>query len=109
MVSPAAPYVDGRALFTIVIAGFCVIGISRLSVASGASVDEAVTLFVRFPLPGVGEPFASSSACVKVCVAVHVVVAAGASVVATQLVSSLSLSSESEIPVIVTFPVFVTK
>ena len=96
-------------LFETVIDGVCVIGISRVSVVSGASFELAVTIFVREPLAAVGEPLASSSACVKVCVAVQVIVAVGANEVAGQLISLLSLSSLKAMPVNVTFPVFVTK
>ena len=96
-------------LFETVIDGVCVIGISRVSVASGASFELAVTILVRVPLAEVGEPLAFSSACVKVCVAVQVIVADTANVVAGQLISLLSLSSLKTTPVNITFPVFVTK
>ena len=52
---------------------------------------------------------AFSSACVKVCVAVQVIVAVGANDVAGQLISLLSLSSLKIMPVNVKFPVFVTR
>ena len=82
------------------------IGILRSSVASAASFELAVTMLSNVPP-------ASSSACVKVCVAVQVVVdpASGAtvSVLDPQLISSLSLLSDSDRPVIVTLPVFVTR
>ena len=52
---------------------------------------------------------ASSSAWVKVCVAVQLVVAPGASVSVRQTASSLSLSSDRLIPVSVRLPVFVTR
>ena len=77
-------------------------------VRGGASFDDAVTVFASLPLPAVGEPFASSSACVNVCVAVQVIDAAGAS---SSPGSSprVALSSASAIPVSVTLPVFVTR
>ena len=96
-------------LFATVIDGFCTIGILRVAVASGASFELAVTIFVRLPLAAVGDPLEFSSACVKVCVAVQVIVADTANVVAGQLISLLSLSSLKTMPVNVTFPVFVTK
>ena len=65
-------------------------------------------MFASLPLPAVGEPLASSSACVKVCVAVQVMELPGARVVAGQLMSLLSLLSASAMPVSVTLPVFVT-
>ena len=76
---------------------------------SGVSFELAVTVLESTPLPGVGDPFASISACVNVCVAVQVVLAPGASVVVRQTASSLSLSSLKAIPVNVTLPVFVTR
>ena len=79
------------------------------AVASGASFELAVTVLNSTPLPAVGDPFASSSACVNVCVAVQVsITSPGPSVVPGQLASSLSLSSLSEIPVSVTLPVLST-
>ena len=96
-------------LFSTVIAGFCVIGIVRSSVVGPVSFESAVTTLYSTPLSAVGDPFASSSACVKVCVAVQVMFAPTASVVLGQLMSSLSLSSVSMMPVRVTLPVFVTR
>ena len=80
------------------------------AVASGASFELAVTSLYSTPLPAVGDPFASSSACVKVCVAQQVVITSspGSSVVAGQFASSLSLSSLSAIPVNVTLPSLAT-
>ena len=96
-------------LFATVIDGVCTIGILRVSVASGASFELAVTILVRVPLAAVGEPLAFSSACVKVCVAVQVIVADTASVVEGQLMSLLSLSSFKTMPVNIAFPVLVTR
>ena len=79
-----------------------------MSVAGGASFEDAITMFASRPLPAVGDPLASSSACVNVCVAVQVIFAVGASVVSGQLRSLLSLLSLSEMPVTVTLPTFVT-
>ena len=76
---------------------------------SGTWSDDTVTVFASSPLPATGEPFASSSACVNVCVAVQVIDAPGASVAAGQLMSLLSLLSLSEMPVTVTLPVFLTR
>ena len=81
----------------------------RSSVAGGASFELAVTVLLRVPLPATGEPLASSSAWLKVCVAVQVIVSVGASVVLGQAMSLLSLLSERLIPVSVTWPVFVTR
>ena len=81
----------------------------KVSVVAGASFEEAVTVFLTKPLPAVGEPFASSSAWVNVCVAVHVIEAAGARVVPGHARSSLSLSSDRLIPVRLVLPVFVTR
>ena len=81
---------------------------ARRSVTEAASFDDTVTVFASTPLPATGEPFASSSACVNVCVAVQVIEPPGASVVAGQLTSLLSLSSFSAMPVTVTLPVLVT-
>ena len=106
--SPTWSYVVGNADFASVSFGVCTIWIARLSVSGDAWFDVAVTVFASLPLPAVGEPFASSSACVNVCVAVQVIDAVGASVVSGQLRSLLSLSSLSAMPVSVTFPVFVT-
>ena len=44
-----------------------------------------MTVFASLPLPATGEPFASSSACVNVWLAVHVIDAPGASVAAGQV------------------------
>ena len=65
----------------------------RVSVAGSDSLESAVTLLLSTPLSAVGEPSASSSAWVKVWVAVQVVDPPTASVVASQTMSSLSLSS----------------
>src|SRR5262245_42305728 len=81
----------------------------RVSVAGGGWTDVAVTWLKSAPLPAVGEPFASSSAWVKVCVAVQFIVAPGARLVAGQLRSLASLSSDRLMPVRVTLPVFVTR
>ena len=80
-----------------------------MSVVSGASFELAVTILVKVPLAAVGEPLAFSSACVKVCVAVQVIVADGVNTAEGQLMSLLSLSSLKTIPVKVTFPVLVTR
>ena len=109
MTWPTWLYDSGDADFTSVNSGNRTIGITRSSVAVGAWSEVAVTVFARRPLPAVGEPFASSSAWVKVCVAVQVIDAAGASVVCGQLRLLLSLLSPSVIPVTVTLPVFVTR
>src|SRR5581483_3648936 len=99
---------DGLTKLTLVMvlvtlmAGLFVIGILKLSVASGASFEEAVTVLSS-------DPPASSSACVKLCVAEQVIFAPTSSVVDGQLISLLSLSSLRLIPVRVMLPVFVTK
>ena len=66
-------------------------------------------MFASLPLPATGEPFASSSACVNVCVAVQVIDAPGARLVCRAAHGVLSLSSVSAIPVTVTLPMFVTR
>src|SRR5262249_37201220 len=45
--------------------GVGTIGMARPAVAAGAWFDVTVTVFASTPLPAVGEPFASSSACVN--------------------------------------------
>src|SRR5262249_30741235 len=106
---PTWSYASGVAVLSMLSAGVRTIGIDRLSVAAGASFDVAVAVFARLPLAPAGEPFASSSACVNVCVAVQVIDAPGGRLVPGQLRSSLSLLSPSMIPVSVTFPLFVTR
>ena len=74
----------------------------RSSVSSGASLEEAVTILSTVPP-------ASSSAWVKVCVAEQFVELPTGMVVASHVMSSLSLLSLSDRPVIVTLPVLVTR
>ncbi len=64
-------------------------------------VPPAVALLLTVP--------ASTSAWVIVCVPLQVVVAAGASVVATQVAAASNRGSLITNPVMVTLPVFVTK
>ena len=91
------------------IVGRCEIGMSRVSVAFGVSLEVAVTSLDRLPLPARGEPFASSSAWLKVCVALQVIEPPTGMVAAVQTMSSASLSSLSDRPVMVTLPVLVTR
>jgi hypothetical protein len=55
--------------FVTVIPGVLTIGMSSDACASAVWFECAVTLLCNSPLPAVGEPFASNSACVKLCVA----------------------------------------
>ena len=85
--------------------GVWVIGMLSESVASGASLEEAVTLLVRLPP-------AFISARVTVCCAVQVMVLepeVGGSEAAGQLTDPSMLSSMREIPVSVMLPVLVTR
>ena len=77
--SPTWSYDTGDADFTSVSSGVCSIGITRLSLTSAASFENAVTVFASTSVPAKGEPPASSSACENVCVAVQVIEAPGAS------------------------------
>src|SRR4051794_17818428 len=108
MIWPTPSYDSGEADFTRLSFGRRTIGISSLSLAGGDWVDVAVTVFASTPLPATGEPFASNSACVNTCVAVHVIDSSGARLVFGQTRSFASLSSLSATPVSVTLPTFVT-
>ncbi len=80
-------------------AGVWVMGMSKESVAAGASSEKAVTSLDRLPLPAVGEPLASSSAWVKVCDAEHVTVSPGdktpGPVAASELAAQSQVSPEA--------------
>ena len=106
---PTWLYDCGVADFTSFSSGLSTIGISRSSVAGGAWIDVAVTVFSSTPLPATGEPFASSSACVNVWLAVQVIDSSGARVVSGHARLFASLSSLNAIPVSVTLPAFVTR
>ncbi|GAA4797053.1 hypothetical protein GCM10023307_23630 [Lysobacter hankyongensis] len=94
------------AVLSTVSAGVCAIGVLVVSgglvvVPPPGGVPVAVALLFTTP--------AFTSACVIVCVPVHVVLAPGASVVTGHTAAASRFASLIAIPVIVTLPVFVTR
>ena len=92
MTCPANNTVTVVELLSIVIDGFCCIGIDKSSVASGDSFELAVTWLVTWP------PW-SMSDWVTVYCALQVVVAPGASVALPQLRCESALRSRKLMPV----------
>ena len=84
-------------------------GMLRLSVSSGASAEEAVTLLSSSPLPGTGEPLLSTSPCVTVFVAIQVNESPGSRELSGHDMAEVMLSSTSIIAVSVVFPSLVTR
>ena len=104
--SPMAGYVALDADLAMVSLGLATMAV--LVVSGGLVVVPPpgavpVTVAELFTVP------ASTSACVTVCVPVHVVLAPGASVVTGQTAAASSWPSTTAMPVMVTLPVLVTR
>ena len=111
--TPPSPLPRLVTVLSMPVNGFCVIGIHRSSLASGASLEPAVTTLNR-PLSQVPADWlpslpASSSAWVKLWVALQVVLPPTGMLLVSQLMLSLSLSSLRLRPVMVTLPALLTR